>query len=353
MTANALDSIRDIIQEDIGNRGLHSDPSANLISATEEDFRLACQSIASTADARVAIVTGFYIPHAEPPCGETDGPLGALFLARALTALGIQVVLATDSFCQKALEVGLGAAGLRKLVPLVILPSAEKAGPMSLTDYWNAFADRAGSLTHLIALERVGPSHTPESLQAQHGISIADVQEFLASVPPEHQDRCHTMRGRDITATMSPAHRLFEVAVRKEHGIVTIGIGDGGNEIGMGKIPWSVIRRNIPNGAMVGCRIPTDHLIVCGVSNWGAYGLAAGVRMLRGTPAQIDLFDPDREKELLEIMVERGPLVDGVTGLPTATVDGLSIDEYLKPLKLLESHLTAKPASRGPSPPPN
>ncbi len=59
--------------------------------------------------------------------------------------------------------------------------------------------------------------------------------------------------------------------------------------------------------------------------------------MLRGTPAQIDLFDPDREKELLEIMVERGPLVDGVTGLQTATVDGLPMESYFKPLKLLQS----------------
>ena len=44
----------------------------------------------------------------------------------------------------------------------------------------------------------------------------------------------------------------------------------------MGKIPWEVIRRNIPGGGLVACRVPTDHLIVCGVSNWGAYGLAAG-----------------------------------------------------------------------------
>jgi hypothetical protein len=334
--ADALESIRDIIQEDIGNRGLRTHPTDNLITAYPEDFASACRSLASTSNARAAIVTGFYIPHATPPCGETDGPLGALFLARALTPLGIQIVLATDSFCQRALEVGLGAAGLRKKVPLVVLPSPDQAGPMSLTDYWNAFAERAGALTHLIALERVGPSFTPESLQSQPGSSVADVQQFLAEVPAEHHDRCHTMRGRDITASMSPAHRLFEVAARQEHDIVTIGIGDGGNEIGMGKIPWSVIRRNIPNGGLVACRISTDHLIVCGVSNWGAYGLAAGVRILRAASPDEDLFDPEKEKALLEVMVEKGPLVDGVSGLPTATVDGLSAETYFKVMKLLQ-----------------
>ena len=333
MTAAALDSIRDIIQEDVGNRGLRSDPSANLISAFPEDFSAACQSLASTSNAAVAIVTGFFIPHAMRPSGETDGPLGALFLARALTPLDIKVKLVTDSFCAKALEVGLAAAGLRKAVPLVVLPSIEQAGTMSLTDYWNFFIERSGPLTHLIALERVGPSHTPESLQAQPGTSIADIQQFLAEVPAEHHDRCHTMRGRDITASMSPAHRLFEAANRKEQGIVTIGIGDGGNEIGMGKIPWAVIRRNIPNGGLVACRVPTDHLIVCGVSNWGAYGLAAGVRLLRRAPAETDLFDLDKEEALLEMMVEKGPLVDGVSGLPTVSVDGFAFDRYAVPLR--------------------
>ncbi len=48
-----------------------------------------------------------------PACGETDGPLGALFLARALTPLGIRVALITDAFCKAALQAGLEACGLR------------------------------------------------------------------------------------------------------------------------------------------------------------------------------------------------------------------------------------------------
>src|SRR5262249_41806717 len=141
-------------------------------------------------------------------------------------------------------------------------------------DLLRSFRQTLG-LTHLIALERVGPSHTPESLQAQAGGSRTD---FLAEVSREHWDRCHTMRGLDITTRMAPAERLFEGIKQHAPDVTTIGIGDGGNEIGMGKIPWEVIRRNIPGGGLVACRVPTDRLIVCGVSNWGAYGLAAGVR---------------------------------------------------------------------------
>jgi len=190
-------------------------------------------------------------------------------------------------------------------------------------------------MTQLIALERSGPSHTPESLQLQPGTTEETVRQFTWEVPGEHHDRCHTMKGRDITASMSQAHLLFEAAARQSPPVTTIGIGDGGNEIGMGKIPWDIIRRNISNGGMVACRVPTDHLIVCGISNWGAYGLAAGVLALSGGPFDPALFDAERERELLQVMVERGPLVDGVTGEPTVSVDGLEFDRYVEPLRRL------------------
>jgi hypothetical protein len=333
------DQIEAIIQEDIGNRGLRKDPASNLITATAGDFRQACESIAEHPKPAIAVVTGFFIPTAQPPAGETDGPLGALFLARSLTPLGLRVVLVTDAFCTRALEVGLAAAGLTGAVPLITLPSHRVAGEVGSGRYWQSFLQRAGPLTHLIALERVGPSHTLESLQAQRKSqrTLGDVYlKFLAQAPLEHQDRCHTMRGRDITTNMSPAHWLFESASRHNPRIATIGIGDGGNEIGMGKIPWDLIERNIPNGGLVACRVPTDQLTVCGISNWGAYGLAAGVRLLRRAAGAGDLFDVERERQLLTIMVQQGPLVDGVTAAPEATVDGISFARYTEPLRRLE-----------------
>jgi hypothetical protein len=340
MSTATLDAIRTIIQEDVNNRGLRTDPHDNLVTACPDDFTAACRSLAAAEQLAVGIVTGFFIPHGQPPCGETDGPLGALFLARALVPLGIHIVLSTDAFCVRALEAGLAAAGLRKAVPVVQLPAYADSGTLSLTDYWTAFADRAGRLTHLIALECVGPSHTAESLRAHPDATAAHLADYLQSAPPENHDRCHTMRGRDITAQMSPAHRLFEVAPHRQPAATTIGIGDGGNEIGMGKLPWDVIRRNIPGGGLVACRVPCDHLVVCGISNWGAYGLAAGVRLLRGAPADAGLFDVDRERELLRTMVERGPLVDGVTGEQQVTVDGLPFERYAEPLRQIGSLLS-------------
>jgi len=340
MSDQAVRAIRDLIQEDIGKRGLATEPARNLLTACPNDLLGACRSIAEvpTAPLRsrlvsepvVAVVTGFYIPHARPPCGETDGPLGAIFLARALTPLGIKVVLVTDGFCAHALEVGLDACGLRQVVTVVTLPAEPSAG------YWQQFVEKAGPITHFVALERVGPSHTLESLQAQLGPEGAlgeTYLDFLHEVPPEHQDRCHTMRGLDITANMSPAHLLFEAAAKRNPPVTTIGIGDGGNEIGMGKIPWDIIHRNVPGGGLVACRVPADHLIVCGISNWGAYGLGAGVRLLRGQREADDLFDPIKECCILKAMVQGGPLVDGVTGMPTITVDGIPFDRYVEKLR--------------------
>ena len=91
MTEPILDRLRDIIQEDVGMRGLAADPQRNLINACPDDFRAACHSLADHPAPRLVVVTGFFIPTATPPAGETDGPLGALFLARALSPLGIPV----------------------------------------------------------------------------------------------------------------------------------------------------------------------------------------------------------------------------------------------------------------------
>ena len=315
-----------------------ADPTANLISTCLSDFSAACRSIAELPNPALCIVTGFYIPHAEPPCGETDGPLGALFIARALIPLGAKIFFATDTFCTPALDAGLAACGLTDTVPIITLPSAEESSSLSPQDYAGQFLDqvfkREANLTHLIALERAGPSHTPASLQSQANSTPEDWKRFLAEVPSLHYDRYHTMSGRDITAHMSPAHWLFE-EVPRMLAIKTIGIGDGGNELGMGKIPWEIIRRNIGGGGLMACRVPADYLIVCGVSNWGAYGLAAGVRWLKGIEGGGELFDSERE--LLRLMVKKGPLVDGLSGQPSVTVDGLSFERYAEPLRRLAS----------------
>jgi hypothetical protein len=329
-----LDEILALVQHDPAGRGLRTDPADNLVTATEGDFAAACRALAKAASPRVAVVTGFTIPTARPPVGETDGPLGALYLARALTPLGIPVALASDGTTVDALRAGVAAAGLND-VPVVELPDAPGAYGRSMRDnytedrarYLSEFFARTGPADVLIALERVGPNHTLESLM--HAGAAPGRAAFMRDVPAGHMGRCFSMRGRDMTDLTRPAHLLFETPRQVvTGGLTTIGIGDGGNEIGMGNVPWDTIRRNVANGGLVACRVRTDHLIVAGVSNWGAYALAAGVRLLRGAAYDAGLFDVEEERRLLEVMVEAGPLVDGVTLERAVTVDGLGFGEY-------------------------
>lgn len=248
------------VQVDVGRRGLEP----HLFRATAADFAPACRSLAAAR--KVAILTGFFIPGPNRP--ETDGPPGAAFLAHTLQALGIETVVLAEESCHAALRAAEVAV----------------AHPEAMPD----------ACTHVVAIERVGPAK---------------------------DERCYTMRGRDITAHMADVRSLLS-------GRATIGIGDGGNEIGMGKLPASLIAEHISNGATIACRVATEHLIVAGISNWGAYALALGTTLAAGSRPTLDL---ERERQILAAMVAAG-LIDGVTGEATLSVDGLAWDEYAKPL---------------------
>ena len=310
-TDEKLAAILEAIQIDPGNRGLARDPHDNLFTACPGDFAAACRSIAESRNSRLGIVTGFYIPTAEPPAHETDGPLGAVFLCRAMSILGISCGIATDPEGVAAVRVGLRQTGTR-IEAVYELPTADDPDLYAgYFEFWEF------TPTHYVFIERVGPNYAG--------------------------DRCHTMRGQDVTDYARPAHLLIDADENSQAGSPppSIAMGDGGNEIGMGKIAHETIVKNITNGDLIHCRVPTDHLIVAGVSNWGAYALAAGMYVLRGVKPPADLFDTDREREILEVMVRDGPLVDGVTGQQTPTADGLTWDEYVKPLIRIREILEA------------
>ena len=76
---------------------------------------------------------------------------------------------------------------------------------------------------------------------------------------------------------------FFYFSAYKSEKIATIGIGDGGNEIGMGKVHQQVIE-HILNGQNIASTVATDHLVTAGVSNWGGSALVAALRVLNHCP---------------------------------------------------------------------
>ncbi len=349
MMSIAWDQLEELLWRDPGARGVSTYRHQGQPLAAGQ-LQAAAESLASHSGA-VAIVTGFWVPTPHGGTAETDGPPGALYLARALMSLGREVTLITDSVAMPALQAGCDALELSASC-LCEFPfeSADAAHPhrVSNASDTNTQSDQfvqawLGSppgqrTSHLIAIERAGPSHNAESIRRGSSFAASPTSsleaEFEREVPSEDRNLCHNMRGESINAHTAKIHRLFEEVAANRPDIATIGIADGGNEIGMGCFPWHVLRSAIAFGpsARVVCRIPTTHAILAGVSNWGGYALALAVCALAGRRNLARPWNLDDQRRLVETIVAEAGAVDGVTRTCQATVDGLPLETYLQPL---------------------
>jgi hypothetical protein len=128
----------------------------------------------------------------------------------------------------------------------------------------------------------------------------------------------YNMRGEDI----SPACASFDYFLSTAS-CPTIGIGDGGNEIGMGNVAKTLEQLSIIPSATC-----CDELVIADVSNWAAQGLIAMLSVLR----QQDMLLGWDNLASLQYLSERGS-VDGVTRENRLTEDGLSADISEKLIK--------------------
>ena len=217
----------------------------------------------------VLLTTGFYVAG----FAETDGPLGTMALAKALEKLGFRPVIVTDRFCEGYFE----AEGLRTVY---MDPEAGDAEAAGILEKFRPVG--------LISIERCG--------RDRNGVYA-------------------NMRGVDISACTAHCDALFLEAYGR---IPTIGVGDGGNEIGMGNVA-STVRERL---SLTPAEVKADLLVIASVSNWGAYGIAAALEVL--TRRQL-LLSFDEAKAFLLRTVEMGS-VDGISHEHTARVDGFGLD---------------------------
>ena len=203
---------------------------------------------------------------------ETDGPVGAIGLYQLLQKLGAKPVLVCGDPLYSALKADYQCYQI-SVNQYNALPAIAEA----------ALAELQPQL--VISIERPG---------------------FNA------KGRYANMRCEDISSRCAS----FDYFVTQAH-CPTIGIGDGGNEIGMGNLYQQVSALNI-TPSVTQC----DELIVADVSNWAAWGLAAMVSLLRGE----NLLSGAEPLTILQYLSARGS-VDGVTRLNTLTEDGLAHTE--------------------------
>jgi|SRR3990170_1625026 len=251
----------------------------------------------------VIIITGAYVPN-YLPYGETDGPPGAASLAFAL-------------------KVGLGA------VPL-ILCEGEILGPVKASCQAIGLGvhplNVVREIPYAVAVDAFPADDSAEEV-TRTLLKTLEPKSVIAveKVGPNHKGVAHTAMGLPLAVGRARAEVLISAA--RDSQILTIGIGDNGNEIGFGRIAEAV-RKYKPYGRMcrcpceggLACATPSDVLITANVSNWGAYGLSACLAAALGMPYMI--HDAPTELRMIDECVRAGA-ADGATGLYSPSVDGI------------------------------
>ncbi|XP_017584496.1 D-glutamate cyclase, mitochondrial isoform X3 [Corvus cornix cornix] len=243
--AQKIKTLETLIGIDPGERGvLHLRRRGELLRA--------CLALSHAGS--VLITTGFPTHCAHEPPEENDGPPGALAIAAMLQALEKQVAIVTDQRAmdlnKKIMEEAVQLGILKKPIPLLSYQrqNADSA-LMFLCENGNPGRPR---FDHLIAIERAGMA--------------ADGNYYNA-------------RKVNIKHLVDPIDELF-LAAQTIPGVTTTGVGDGGNELGMGKVK-DAVKKHIKNGDVIACDVEADFTVVAGVSNWGGYAIACALSVLR------------------------------------------------------------------------
>jgi D-glutamate cyclase len=207
------------------------------------------QQIATAILARdpgeVLIVTGL-VDSSRFPCGEIDGPIGSLALARALSALGHRVTIVVDE---------------------------EAIAPIrAVADVADIDVDlRTGGFTDGAAARVFG---------AKHDLVFAVEKLGRNSIGGRH-----LIWGTPVTVG-DPFGDDYVLGAR-EAGALTVAVGDNGNEIGFGNI-GAAAGPLTPAGVVVDggffAATSVDHLLPASVSNIGCYAIVAALAIAGRRP---------------------------------------------------------------------
>ncbi|MCQ2550549.1 MAG: DUF4392 domain-containing protein [Lachnospiraceae bacterium] len=263
----------------------HSDRGMNILRKyLDSDYCVkAAEKILSWEKGCVFLMTGFYVAG----FAETDGPVGTCTIAKALEKLGYSPVVITDKFCTNFFEI--------ENINVEYIDNSFSQNEME--ELIEKYSPKG-----MISIERCGKNKFGEYAN---------------------------MRGISISEFTAPLDNLFE----KYEGVIpTIGVGDGGNEIGMGCLKDVITQRL----SLEPCIVKADYLVIATVSNWGAYGITCALGIKTGKEL-LPTFNWIRK--YIQNTVDIGS-VDGVTHERVVSVDGKGMDieeEIIEELRKIES----------------
>ena len=225
---------------------------------------------------KAVILTGFYILSAG--AAETDGPIGAIAIGNALKKLNYQVTYITDKFSAPPIKKVLSQDDNFLIFPHQNVNDSKNTASKIIQDI---------NPDIIISIERCGPTINGDYLNS---------------------------RGKKIDEFNSKTEFLLD------NEIPSIGIGDGGNEIGMGNLKNIIKKSNQLSNPP--CITQTDILIPASTSNWGGYGLVTG---LSKVSKQNLLPSISEDEKLIKDFVDAGG-VDGITATSTYKVDSFELE---------------------------
>ncbi len=264
----------------------------------------------------VLVLTGAgYAP--TMPEGESDGPPGAVSLARILyKGLGAVPVYVQEECHARPVIAASHAAGL-------MVKTFEEArdwrlgaglenAPLHQKDIaaWTAALLDRTKPKAVISAERLGPG--------QNGIIHS-----ATALPLQGPDAFVRFEVVDISPVVTEA---------RKRGILTIGIGDHGNELGFGAIREAVVQA-MPKGETLCTTVATDIVLPAMMSNWGCYGIEAALAWLLRKPEL--LHTPAQEERILRACLDAGGL-EAMFCTTEFYVDGLMGETSMAVLQFLK-----------------
>ena len=206
----------------------------------------------------VLITTGLIAP--PYMVAEEDGPIAAATLARAVdVGLDATPIIICQAVVVQAMEALCQAVGLMPTTPelAVVTPRKVILLPFPLDD----------ELARREAV-RLLDQFKPKAL-----VAIEKLSKNAKGV-------YHNGFGIDVSSVQAKVDHLFDIARERE--IATVGVGDGGNEIGTACIA-DAVRKVVPTGAKCGCpcasgiaaATDTDYCVFGSKSNYGGFAIEA------------------------------------------------------------------------------
>ena len=254
----------------------------------------------------VVVTTGFIVSSMEVM--ESDGPVGAATLARAISiGLGATPVMLVEESHVESMKPICTAAGL-KIFPV----------------------DKVKSSPHRIAVQGFPKDNSKAEVAAEEVMRTLNPSALISVECPDRNSKglYHTAKGLNVSPYQPKFPPLYDLAFRSN--VFTVGIGDFGNEIGMAALS-DAIQKLLPShynckcgclGGIVGTT-KTHASIIANISNWGAYGLEAALALTLQN-SEI-MHDTSTERHVLEETARVG-YFDPVIGFVEPSADGASVE---------------------------